>query len=290
MSDKTITLATSLVLNYCDQSHLHREDIHLNQEEEPLNSNLCLAESRLTKMQEIATEIREKSHANQKANLLTFRNEIEKARSTTDILRAFFVCGLLQEKPQTLTACTLATTISIARAVADVCEKYPLLFGEIRGIKDKSRLRTSMATCSKERMISLNPRYFCGNHTDKIEAAVKKNFWTSFSDKGGVYQIMAHELGHAVHFSLFNLLDRKGSFALPSIFNTAVRRRVLLKHGYNIENNLSKYAKKNCYEFFAEAFCELICSSQPRIFAQELGVILEEITDGDLSMLIGFYR
>ncbi|GAB1825233.1 hypothetical protein [Turicimonas muris] len=241
-------------------------------------------------MQEVAAEIREKSHANQKENLLTFRNEIEKARSTTDILRAFFVCGLLQEKPQTLTACTLETTISIARAVADVCEKYPLLFGEIRGIKVNSRLKAAIATCSKERMISLNPRYFCGNHTDKIEAAVKKDFWTSFSDKGGVYQIMAHELGHAVHFALFNLLDRKGSFALTSIFNTAVRRRVVLKHGYNIENSLSKYARKNCYEFFAEAFCELMCSSQPRIFAQELGVILEEITDGDLSMLIGFYR
>lgn len=33
-----------------------------------------------------------------------------------------------------------------------------------------------------------------------------------------------------------------------------------------------------------------MCSSHPRIFAQELGVILEEITDGDLSILIGFYR
>lgn len=103
-------------------------------------------------------------------------------------------------------------------------------------------------------MISLNPRYFCGNHTDKIEAVVKKDFWTSFSDKGGVYQIMAHELGHAVHSSLFNLLDRKGSFALPSIFNTAVRRRVLLKHGYNIENNLSKYAKKIVMNFLRKRF------------------------------------
>lgn len=86
--------------------------------------------------------------------------------------------------------------------------------------------------------------------------------------------IIVHEIGHNIN----GYIAKKKNINYRDVAIN-IKKEVLRKSGKtkdDVENELSRYAKKDSEEFFAEAFCEYITSKKPRLVAKTFGEVLKQ--------------
>lgn len=106
----------------------------------------------------------------------------------------------------------------------------------------------------------------------KIYANDVKSKWHPQGTDAGA--IIIHEIGHNIN----GYIAKKKNIYYGEVANE-IKKEVLKRSGKtnnDVEDELSRYAKKNTREFFAEAFCEFIASKNPRLVAKTFGEVLKE--------------
>ena len=187
--------------------------------------------------------------------------------------------------------------VDAARAYKQVVERFPFLAGEMYGFGDNYDSKNANAGCRKypERgaEIAIN-RYRFMDHKALAETrrlSELAGFKVPVShDVSAEQATITHELGHAVanwlHRAVYGEFKKTSGYYDNDVA-TLLRDRTMKALGLkvtpeNIKQEVSEYAaasrtNKNNYtrtkadEFFAECFCELMCSKKPRRAALEFG-------------------
>ena len=190
-------------------------------------------------------------------------------------------------------------------AYKNVVNRFPFLAGELMGFGDAYSVRSANAACKKvpgdstEIMINFKALRNVSEYRNNRARSESAKWHVPVIDSVSAAQAtISHELGHATA----NWLHRAvyGDFKETKVRNdtyydnevaTLLKDRTMdalgLKPTYeNIKNEVSEYAaasrsnkasKGQCVsntkadEFFAECFCELVCSKHPRRAAVEFG-------------------
>jgi len=135
---------------------------------------------------------------------------------------------------------------------------------------------------SDDGRVSLNPSMkFFGS--SNVEAQYYDDVRSGFHPVGTTYEaVITHELAHSLGgwLSRRHVLGSRDAGSDAKQFEGLLRRRVLkaLKMTKaDVRQELSKYAEKDAYEWFAEAMAEAIHSPNPRPMAKECMRQLQEI-------------
>ena len=205
-------------------------------------------------------------------------------------------------------------------AYQQVVSKFPFLAGELMGFGDNYGGRGTNAACSKEPddkteiMINFSrikdPVQYLADR--KMSEAMKWHVPVS-DDVSAVQATVTHEIGHAVAnwlhravYGEFKTEKHGNKYTVDNQVANLLKERTMKALGLkptveNIKNEFSEYAaasrtnssKKRepvsntkADEFFAEAFCELMCSKNPRRGAVEFGRQLEKfIADNKIDSM-----
>ena len=186
-----------------------------------------------------------------------------------------------------LSGCDLESAKGVYSACDRVFTRLPEMVGQLNAVSAADLGKKKSADCFfgfGRGGITLNTRYF-GDHErnqKKYDRAVK----SGFSPKGtNASSIVVHEFGHAVDDYLTNILELAGKKGnKPHVVSSYLRSRVMRSCGKrvgDIGHEVSDYATKSHYEWFAECFAEWIDSPNPRPVAKEFGKQLLEIIRGE---------
>lgn len=187
----------------------------------------------------------------------------------------------------TLTGCDLEAAKNIYLTYEKFYTRYPQLIGKLNGINAGTLSGSTYANCMVglgHGGITVNTTYF-GN-TAKLRRSFEGDLRAGFHPAGtSAFGILTHELGHAVDDYLTNTLYAAGmkNRFQPKWVSAELRPKVMRACGLKVADartEVSGYATKNHYEWFAECFCEYLESDNPRPVAAKFGEYLEELLKG----------
>lgn len=186
-----------------------------------------------------------------------------------------------------LTDCDLTTAKEIFVAHQQVFTKYPQLVGKLNATSTAQLNKNVYAQCMVglgNGGITVNRLHF--NDSEKLAKSYEKDLKSGFHPKGTDWTaIVTHEFGHAIDDYLTNTLcvaGMKNSWS-PKYVSAALRPKVMKACGLKVADSYSEvsgYASKDHFEWFAECFAEYMKSETPRKVATELGKELEKIMKG----------
>lgn len=224
------------------------------------------------------------------------KSSIASASSNSDVVKILSASGITNSPPTNFNLMDNASIKSVANAYLDVCERYPVLDGEMKGGELKTRLnRDYYAQCFPQNgKVEFANRFYGAGTAQALDASYKYSVATKYhpagTDKDAAYAIAVHELGHALEGNLSQKLRSagvnlgSGAYPLSAKIKKLVEKNLAGKLTSTTED-LSAYANKNTAEWFAEAFCEYNCSQNPRPIAQEVGKIVNELLKGNFGSI-----
>lgn len=187
----------------------------------------------------------------------------------------------------TLAGCDLESAKGIYKAYDRIYSKYPQLIGKINGINASSLSSLTYAQCQVglgHGGIAVNTKYY--SSMEQLAKSYAKDVASGFHPAGTSWEsILTHEFGHALDDFLTNTLQAAGmkNHFQPKYVSASLRPKVMKACGLKVADaykEVSGYASKDHYEWFAECFAEYIDSDNPRAVATEFGKMLEEIMKG----------
>ena len=182
--------------------------------------------------------------------------------------------------------------LDVANAVKDVVTAYPFLAGEIGAITDEEKRDSTFACCSMnsrsfEGEIRINPKKFADEEqANSFRKSSERAGYKVVTDDGvsAVRASVTHEMGHKMSNWLhrvvyggdfpykekrYGMVKRLDYYTNVEVeIQNKVLRALKLKKA-DIGKEVSSYAATSPAEFFAECFCESMCSSKPRRVAVE---------------------
>lgn len=183
----------------------------------------------------------------------------------------------------------LESAKEIYKAHETIFNKYPQLIGELNAVNAAPLGKYTMANCSYgfgRGGITVNSKWYYNDHV-KFAKKYAESVDIGHSPKGTDWTaVVTHELGHAIDDYLSNTLKvmglKKNGYQVKEV-SAELRRTVMRSNKmtlYDVRKEVSDYATKTHYEWFAEAFAEYIHSPSPRVIASDLGKRLDEIMEG----------
>ena len=192
-----------------------------------------------------------------------------------------------QNAMASLAGCDLESAKGIYKALDRLYTRYPQLEGKLNAIVAKRLDARTYANCTVglgRGGVKVNTHWFSDS------AALSKQYTADlavgFHPAGTSWDsIVVHEYGHALDDYLTNTLHLAGRQARGKIkwVSADMRPRVLRSCGLkvaDINKEVSVYAGKNHFEWFAESFAEYLCSDNPRKAAAAFGKALDKIMEG----------
>lgn len=175
---------------------------------------------------------------------------------------------------------------SIYKTHEQLFAKYPSLKGQLCSINSAKLSGTTYAQCSwgfGNGGITVNKQWF--KDESKLIKSFESDKAAGFHPQGvGYDSIVMHELGHAIDDYLTNTMKAVGMNGWkPKAVSAYLRPKVMKAAGFKVSDTykqVSGYATKDAMEWFAECFCEWMCSENPRPVAAEFGKQLEELLKG----------
>lgn len=186
-----------------------------------------------------------------------------------------------------LTGCDLPAAKEIFISHQQVFETYPQLIGKLNSVSCKSLKGNTYAQCwvgFGNGGIEVNKSWF--SDSAKLAKSYANDLKSGYHPQGTDWtSIVTHELGHAIDDYLTNTLHiagMKNSWSAKYV-SAALRPKVMKACGLKVADaysEVSGYASKDHFEWFAECFAEYIKSENPRRVATEFGKQFEEIMKG----------
>lgn len=175
---------------------------------------------------------------------------------------------------------------SIYKTHEQLFTRYPAFKNQLCAIKSDKLDGMTYANCVwgfGNGGITVNTRWF-GDEA-KLIKSFEHDLASGFHPTGVKYDsIVMHELGHAIDDYLTNSLQIVGFNGWkPKAVSAYLRPKVMKAAGFKVKDTakqVSQYATMNAMEWFAECFCEWMCSDNPRAVAKEFGKQLEELMKG----------
>ena len=213
--------------------------------------------------------------------------EYSEAKTSKEVGDAMRKSGMFRTGSTTvLQKVSLQCAQETAKAYESVMDRYPFLIGQLDGIDEGETANSSTyASCHSKTggkvHLNAHDRYF-GN-LNNLLATYEGDVRTGYHPAGtNGTSVVTHEIGHA----LDGFLSRKGIngaqlFSTDANAFSGILRRSVLKSlkmtKASVGSELSRYAQKNAYEWFAECFAEGMTSANPRPMAKEMMRQLDEI-------------
>lgn len=184
----------------------------------------------------------------------------------------------------TLAGADLECAKSIFRTHERLFTKYPQLVGKLNAVDAQNLGHFTYAQCHfgfGHGGISVNTNWYA--NAERLNKQYQNDLRSGFHPAGTTWHgIVMHELGHAIDDYLTNTLHiagMKNSFQAKVVsadMRPKVMRACKLKVA-DVGKEVSGYATKDHYEWFAECFCEYMESENPRTVAAEFGRQFEEL-------------
>ena len=215
------------------------------------------------------------------------QKEYSNAKNATEVGDAMRKSGMFRNGAKTeLKKVSLECAKEVATAYENVMDKYPFLIGQLNGIDEgETANSTTYASCNMtfggKVALNAHDRYF-GN-LNGLLATYDEDVKSGYHPAGtNGTSVITHEIGHALdgYLSQRGVNGARLSSTDANAFSGILRRSVLksLKMTKaSVRTELSRYAEKNAYEWFAECFAEAMTSANPRPMAKEMMRQLDEI-------------
>ena len=192
------------------------------------------------------------------------------------------------DKGLSLKGCDLESAKAVYESYDQFFTKYPNMIGKLAAPTSQKLGRYTYAQCQVgfgSGQVSVNTLYF--NNIDRLIESMRNDIKQGFhpigiSERTG---IVIHELGHALDDYLTNIHRPYGMVNSwkAKYVSAALRPKVMKACGLKVNDTLkevSDYATKDHFEWFAECFSEYMTSENPRPVAVEFGKQLEELMKG----------
>lgn len=181
-----------------------------------------------------------------------------------------------------LAGCDLETAKEVYRSCEHIYDVYPQLVGKLNSISTAPLNGSTYAQCSVgigHGGVTLNNIWF--RNLEKLEKSYQHDLLAGFHPKNTTARsIVTHEMGHALDDYLTNTLMLAGVNGWrPKYVSAAMRPKVMKACGLKVADTrteVSGYATKDHFEWFAECFAESLDSTEPRQVAVEFGKQLDE--------------
>ena len=184
-----------------------------------------------------------------------------------------------------LAGCDFEVAKGVYEAIDDIFTRFPELIGKLNSVATADLSGMIYAQCSMglgHGGVTLNKKFY-GN-LEKFKKSYEFSITTGFHPAGTDWKsVVSHEFGHAID----DLLSRtylaagtKNSWGVPKQVSAELRPKVMKACGlkvYQARSEVSEYATKDAYEWFAECFGEAMNSATPRKVATECMKQLTEI-------------
>ena len=186
-----------------------------------------------------------------------------------------------------LEGCDLETAKAIFEAHQLVFDHFPQLVGKLNSVTIAPITPTAYAQCSVgfgHGGITVNKKWF--SDAKRLEKSFQRDLQAGFHPQNTTYRsIVTHELGHAVDDYLTNVQRAAGmvNHWKPKWVSADLRPKVMRSCRMKVADaytEVSGYATKDHFEWFAECFAEYMESPTPRKVATEFGKQLEILMKG----------
>ena len=235
-----------------------------------------------------AIEREKKRHEEEEKNKPKGVDACKSVEEVQDMLNNDIWFDMSNTNGANLAGVDLEAAKEIYRAYEQVFDKYPVLQGWLAPVQADTLGGNTYAQCQlMSGKVTVNKKWY--GDSKKLEAQYESDVKTDFHPKGTDYRsIVTHEIGHAID----GLLSRKGvngatlydtyrqkANPISKQMRSSVNKdaKTLIK---DTDKNVSRYATKNHFEWFAESFAEYMTSPAPRPVATEFGKQLNKIMEG----------
>ena len=183
-----------------------------------------------------------------------------------------------------LAGCDLEVAKGVYEALDDIYKRFPELIGQLNSIGTAQLSGSTYAQCSVgigHGGVTLNQKWF--SNLEKLIKSYNKDLAAGFHPANTDWKsIVSHEFGHAVDDLLSRTYQAAGMLSRykPKWVSADLRPKVMKACGLKVSDarkEVSGYATKDHFEWFAECFGEGMNSPTPRPVATELMKRLTEI-------------
>lgn len=208
---------------------------------------------------------------------------MKKTKQESEILNGFTTLGITHVN---LSGLSINTQQEILEVFQEVAKDFPYMVGKIHALnlkffswKDRdAEAETIFYYYTGEIEVNLNALFFLSPFFRKRLDNEKKKGWAAGL---GIKGVIAHELGHVLHYILDNKLYGNNLYVLEQNVNSeteenAIISSVVTQLGVaSIRRVLSKYGAQDSPEGIAESVSEYYTTENPRIFACMVVAILQ---------------
>lgn len=186
-----------------------------------------------------------------------------------------------------LAGCDVESAKTVYRACDQLFTKLPVLKGELNPINARKLNSGTYAQCHVglgRGGVDVNTLYY--KDAKALEKHYSNDVASGWHPANTTYaSIVTHEMGHAIDDYLTNTMQAAGMINRwkPKYVSAAMRPKVMRACGLKVSDTgsaVSRYATKNHFEWFAEAFAEWMESPNPRPVAIEFGKQLMKYLEG----------
>ena len=187
-----------------------------------------------------------------------------------------------------LKGCDVECAKAVYESYDQFFNKYPNMVGKLAAPTSEKLGRYTYAQCHVgfgSGKVDVNTLHF--GSIDKLTNSMRSDIKSGFHPIGINERtgIVIHELGHALDDYLTVIHHPYGMVNSwkPKYVSAALRPKVMKACGLKVSDTLkevSEYATKDHFEWFAECFSEYMTSENPRPVAVEFGKQLEELLKG----------
>ena len=183
-----------------------------------------------------------------------------------------------------LEGCDLDIAKGVYEALDDIYKRFPELVGQLNSLSTANLSGSTYAQCSVgigHGGVTLNKKWF--SNVEKIAKSISRDIAAGFHPVGTDWKaVVSHEFGHAVDDLLSRTYCASGMLNRykPKWVSADLRPKVMKACGLKVSDarkEVSGYATKDHFEWFAECFGEGMNSATPRKVATEFMKQLTEI-------------
>ena len=183
-----------------------------------------------------------------------------------------------------LEGCNLDVAKGVYEALDDIYKRFPELIGQLNSFTTSNLSGTTYAQCTMgfgHGGVELNKKWF--SNVEKIAKSISKDIAAGFHPVGTDWKaVVSHEFGHAIDDLLSRTYCASGMLNRykPKWVSADLRPKVMKACGLKVSDarkEVSGYATKDHFEWFAECFGEAMNSPTPRKVATECLKQLTEI-------------
>ena len=183
-----------------------------------------------------------------------------------------------------LEGCDLDVAKGVYEALDDIYKRFPELVGQLNSLSTANLSGSTYAQCSVgigHGGVTLNKKWF--SNVEKIAKSISRDIAAGFHPVNTDWKaVVSHEFGHAIDDLLSRTYCASGMLNRykPKWVSADLRPKVMKACGLKVSDarkEVSGYATKDHFEWFAECFGEGMNSATPRKVATEFMKQLTEI-------------